>query len=283
DGGRIAITRPDAAPAGAVMVYEPSSATPGEWVLRETIIDAAAPIGDRFGTSIDLVGETLVVRSQSRVHVLEHTPERAWMMMNSWMIDDIGAVMSISTDGTTLALGGAPVRVAQRDGSGWTTPASIGVDGAAIGVHGQFMVVGRPSGNGVLLFARDAEGDWSCARVVDASMFSAGAQLGATVALANGWLIAGAPLASIAGPTTGAAVVIDMTSCLKCVSDCTPIAGDGTVGNGVVNIDDVLAVILSFGASGGPCDIDPPGGDGQVDIADITRVVADIGSLCISP
>lgn len=295
--GRIIIAGPDAAPSGSVLVYEPSVTTPGQWTLLETIIDATAPIGDRFGTDIALIDNTMVVRSQSRVHVFEHTldddgdgdggdgesADNAWTMMNTWMIDDLGAVMSMSTDGTTLALGGAPIRVAQRDGDGWTIPASMGADGASIAVAGDVMIIGRPNVNGVMLFVRDASAGWSCARVFDVPSVSAGAQLGATVAIGTSWIIAGAPLASIAGPTTGAALVADVSSCLKCVSDCTPVAGDGTVGNGEVNIDDVIAVVLAIGAPGGPCDVDPPGGDGVVDIADLTRVVADLGSICFPP
>ncbi|MCA9296667.1 MAG: VCBS repeat-containing protein, partial [Phycisphaerales bacterium] len=47
-----------------------------------------------------------------------------------------------------------------------------------------------------------------------------------------------------------------------CPADCSPDNGDGTVGNGSVNIDDLLAVINAFGDPGGPCDNAPDNGDG---------------------
>ncbi|MCA9295113.1 MAG: hypothetical protein KC983_01325, partial [Phycisphaerales bacterium] len=47
-----------------------------------------------------------------------------------------------------------------------------------------------------------------------------------------------------------------------CPTDCAPDNGDGTFGNGIVNIDDLLSVINDFGANGGPCDNTPDNGDG---------------------
>ncbi|MCA9296579.1 MAG: VCBS repeat-containing protein, partial [Phycisphaerales bacterium] len=47
-----------------------------------------------------------------------------------------------------------------------------------------------------------------------------------------------------------------------CPADCAPDNGDGTFGNGVINIDDLLEVINNFGAAGGPCDSAPDNGDG---------------------
>jgi hypothetical protein len=48
---------------------------------------------------------------------------------------------------------------------------------------------------------------------------------------------------------------------VPCPADCAPDNGDGTAGNGFVNIDDLLAVINEFGGSG-PCDVAPDNGDG---------------------
>jgi len=47
-----------------------------------------------------------------------------------------------------------------------------------------------------------------------------------------------------------------------CPADCVPDNGDGSYGNGVVNIDDVLAVINALGTGGGRCDFVPENGDG---------------------
>ncbi|MEM7229171.1 MAG: hypothetical protein AAF432_10190 [Planctomycetota bacterium] len=82
-------------------------------------------------------------------------------------------------------------------------------------------------------------------------------------------------------------LVID--SCSQCVpADCAPDNGDGTFGNQVFNIDDLLAVINSFGQAGGPCDIEPVHGDGTwgnniVNIDDLLGVINRFGpcGLCL--
>ncbi|MEM7229249.1 MAG: DNRLRE domain-containing protein [Planctomycetota bacterium] len=68
-----------------------------------------------------------------------------------------------------------------------------------------------------------------------------------------------------------------------CPWDCTPDNGDGTFGNGVVNIDDLLEVINSFGAAGGPCDSAPDNGDGTfgnniVNIDDLLAIINNFGA-----
>ncbi|MEM7230159.1 MAG: NF038122 family metalloprotease, partial [Planctomycetota bacterium] len=68
-----------------------------------------------------------------------------------------------------------------------------------------------------------------------------------------------------------------------CPWDCTPDNGDGTFGNGVVNIDDLLEVINSFGAAGGPCDSAPDNGDGTfgnniINIDDLLAVINNFGA-----
>ncbi|MEM7230474.1 MAG: VCBS repeat-containing protein [Planctomycetota bacterium] len=62
-----------------------------------------------------------------------------------------------------------------------------------------------------------------------------------------------------------------------CAWDCAP-----TGGNGVVNIDDLLAVINAFGDAGGPCDNSPTNGDGTfgngiVNIDDVLGVINRFG------
>jgi hypothetical protein len=62
-----------------------------------------------------------------------------------------------------------------------------------------------------------------------------------------------------------------------CVGDCSPDNGDGTFGNGAVNVDDLVAVINNFGGVGGPCDVSPPGGNGAINIDDILAVITFFG------
>jgi hypothetical protein len=69
---------------------------------------------------------------------------------------------------------------------------------------------------------------------------------------------------------------------ITCPWDCAPDNGDGTFGNGLVNIDDLLSVINDFGAAGGPCDNAPDNGDGTfgngiVNIDDLLEVINNTG------
>jgi choice-of-anchor B domain-containing protein len=67
-----------------------------------------------------------------------------------------------------------------------------------------------------------------------------------------------------------------------CAADCAPNNGDGTFGNQVINIDDLLAVINDYGATDSPCDIAPDNGDGtvgngSVNIDDVLTVINAFG------
>jgi hypothetical protein len=74
------------------------------------------------------------------------------------------------------------------------------------------------------------------------------------------------------------------TKCVAvvCPADCAPDNGDGTFGNLIVNIDDLLRVINDFGAAGGPCDNAPDNGDGTfgnnlVNIDDLLNTINSFG------
>ncbi|MEM7228578.1 MAG: hypothetical protein AAF432_07160 [Planctomycetota bacterium] len=67
-----------------------------------------------------------------------------------------------------------------------------------------------------------------------------------------------------------------------CAADCAPDNGDGTFGNSVINIDDLLAVINAFGGTEERCDIAPDNGDGTfgngiVNIDDVLEVINAFG------
>ncbi|MEM7227194.1 MAG: thrombospondin type 3 repeat-containing protein [Planctomycetota bacterium] len=74
----------------------------------------------------------------------------------------------------------------------------------------------------------------------------------------------------------------DACEAQPCPEDCAPDNGDGTFGNGVINIDDLLAVINAFGSAGGPCDAAPDNGDGTfgngiINIDDLLAVINAFG------
>jgi hypothetical protein len=70
---------------------------------------------------------------------------------------------------------------------------------------------------------------------------------------------------------------------VPCPWDCVPDNGDGTFGNDLVNVDDLLAVINSFGpVVDDPCDNTPDNGDGTfgngiVNIDDLLEVINNFG------
>ncbi|MEM7230311.1 MAG: hypothetical protein AAF432_16015 [Planctomycetota bacterium] len=67
-----------------------------------------------------------------------------------------------------------------------------------------------------------------------------------------------------------------------CPWDCAPDNGDGTFGNSTVNVDDLIAVITSFGNPGGPCDVAPDNGDGTfgndtINVDDLIAIINNFG------
>ncbi|MCA9296803.1 MAG: thrombospondin type 3 repeat-containing protein, partial [Phycisphaerales bacterium] len=81
---------------------------------------------------------------------------------------------------------------------------------------------------------------------------------------------------------TPAALNPECIAVTPCPWDCAPDNGDGTYGNGSVNIDDLLGVINDFGATDSPCDNAPDNGDGtfgngSINIDDLLGVINNFG------
>lgn len=74
-------------------------------------------------------------------------------------------------------------------------------------------------------------------------------------------------------PTNYAGQTGHVLPCQTCAGDISPRGG-----NGVIDIDDLVAVITSWNAAGGPADIAPPGGNGVVDIDDLVAVITTWGA-----
>jgi len=84
--------------------------------------------------------------------------------------------------------------------------------------------------------------------------------------------------AAITGSLEPATVFALPDPCPPCPWDCAPAPN----GNGIVNIDDLLAVINAFGGPGGPCDNAPENGNGTfgngiVNIDDLLGVINNFG------
>jgi len=69
---------------------------------------------------------------------------------------------------------------------------------------------------------------------------------------------------------------------VTCATDCHPVNGTA-IGNGVVNVDDLFAVLNNFGPLNGPCDVSPVNSDGTVgngiiNIDDLFAVIQTYGT-----
>ena len=79
----------------------------------------------------------------------------------------------------------------------------------------------------------------------------------------------------------------DICEVNSCPADCAPDNGDGTYGDGVVQIMDLISLINNFGPLGGfgPCDMSPDNGDGTFGdgIVDINDLIVEINSFGLCP
>jgi len=70
-----------------------------------------------------------------------------------------------------------------------------------------------------------------------------------------------------------------------CRADCSPSNGDGSTGNGIVNVDDLFAVVNAIGSGDVACDIAPANcdgtiGNGIVNVDDLFSVLNNFGVNC---
>ncbi len=68
---------------------------------------------------------------------------------------------------------------------------------------------------------------------------------------------------AVAGQWSGVETLCDADPCSECPADVN--------GDGEVNVNDLLAIIAEWGASGGSSDVD---GNGTVDVSDLLAVIA---------
>jgi len=249
------------------------------WTIDAVIDAPATPAGAVFGVDIAGAGDCLVVAGASASHVYERDDDD-WSLVRTFMHGPDAEPTAVRTDGTTIVFGGTPAQVSHRGDTGWSSLTILGANGPSVDVDGDRLVVGRPATNDVVLFVRDGSMSWVSDHVVAPAVVGAAASAGEAVSLHGDRLAIGAPLASIAGPTTGAVFVTCLDGVDDCPADCAPMVNGVSIGNGIVNVDDLFAVLLRVGSSSAACDIAPPGGDGIVDLNDVMVVLDAIGSLC---
>ncbi|MEM7227610.1 MAG: hypothetical protein AAF432_02230 [Planctomycetota bacterium] len=279
DGDRLAVS----VPGTDVSIHHRID---GRWQPEATIVPTEGD--DAFARSIALSAQVLVCTTAVGVQVYERTAtntdvQATWHEIASWSLANVS---DVDTDGATIVIGtDAGIWMSERTGTAWRTPAMLAIDGleqtvvpaGRVSVSGDRIASSTMNGDRIVVWRRAFDGAWRVDREIVVPAFGALSQLGATIALHDGWLIAGAPGADIAGPETGAAAILDLGACDACIGDCAPRRADGAAGNGRVNIDDVVEVVLAIGSDDPVCDIAPEGGDGMIDVDDIVAVLANVG------
>jgi len=169
-------------------------------VRQEAYVKASNTGRDRFGTSIGLHGETLVVGApdeDSRATGING-------IQTDDSLADSGAAYVFERNGTDWHQS-AYIKASNSDAADLFAGAvafdgeflavgAIGEDGASTGVGGDQADDSAASAGAVYLLRRDAVGAWSQAAYVKASNTESGDQFGSAVALDDGRLLVGAPL-----------------------------------------------------------------------------------------
>lgn len=156
--------------------------------------------------------------------------------------------------------------------------------GAAVDIEGNTAVVGAFFDDQLALFSGSAYlMDASTGTQLRKFLSSDGADsdlFAWSIGLSGTTVICGARWEDDQGGASGSGYIFDTTP--NCPADCAPDNGNGTFGNAIVNIDDLLATINEFGPAGGPCDSAPCNadgsiGNGQVNIDDLLNVINSFG------
>ncbi|QDU68718.1 hypothetical protein [Engelhardtia mirabilis] len=211
---------------GAVYLFERTAA--GQWIERQKLAPADLLEDDRFGNSVSIQGDRLVVGAPPKsftgragsVYTFElqggqwSSTGRLFAPLAAGA-DELG--FSVALDGDVVAAGArltTNVEVFERTGGGaWapvqTLDGAIGEFGYAVALDGDVLVVGAPSdlSASIQVHRRDAQGNFVLEQSMDASGAGVVAQLGRAIAIEGGLILAGAPGDTVGGaePSMGSA------------------------------------------------------------------------------
>ena len=232
----------DGRDAGAAYVFERNLGGPDNWGEVARLVASDGAYNDRFGRSLDISGDTIVVGSSladspganaGALYVYERDAGGydAWgevaklVASNAQPGDNMG--FGVAIDGNTLVAGAylagsGKAYVFQRDSvaadvwvevselSGPETT-EVAQFGRVVDVRDGVIVVGAPNEDVLIgaayLFEQNLTGDWSPAGRLALSGPVFPDQLGWGVAIDQGIAVVGVPNADIAAPETGAVLV----------------------------------------------------------------------------
>ncbi|MEM7228036.1 MAG: hypothetical protein AAF432_04390 [Planctomycetota bacterium] len=269
-GNLVVVGAPDFGERGAVYTF---SAATGEQIRRYETFPPAAEVA-KFGKAVATNGSIVLVGA------------------DNLGLPSAGLVVAIDLQTTD--------ELYRRQSP---EPYPSGGFGSLLDMHGNLAAVSAPKEFGTpascgAVYLLDALTGTIVQRIVaepnvdaglaEVEMFGWGLAFGQNAIFAS-YRDAGPPPQVENGP--GAVVVAPLLS--RCTADCAPQHRDGSAGNGVVNVDDLIAVINAFGSSDSHCDVTPVDlmtfaiGDGVVNIDDVLHVMIEFGDcpidLCPTP
>jgi len=192
DGSTIVVGVPDASHAAmdAGTVYVFRRAMDGSWPEFQRIRPSDPTRGQRFGRSVAIDGDRIVVGAFTNGMV---TPGDAGKVY----VFEAAASGGMYSEATVTP----PSGLNEGDGLGWS-----------VDIEGDRVVAGAPMGDSargsVYVFTRGGGGTWTMAERLEASEGAAGDELGAEVVLRGTTLIASAPLAEEMSVESAGAVYV---------------------------------------------------------------------------
>lgn len=284
--------------AGAAYVCEYSD---GSWTEQGKLTASGVGIGDRFGSSVDVSGDRIVVGApldddvginSGSAYVFELDGARTWTLASMLTLID-GATMdefggSVSIDGDLIAVGArrhdfvandaGAVFIFEPGARSWMRTDRIVSPSGAAGDHfgndvslaGQRLLVGArlddnqgADSGSALLFARD-DGDWSLQEQLIRDIVDDGDFYGWAVALSADHAIVAALAGMLDGTATGHVHVFNVSPTCQCPADLD--------GNLAVDIFDLLELLSNWGTGGEGAAIASP--EDVVDVFDLIELLS---------
>ncbi|MHC5028114.1 MAG: hypothetical protein ACYTGR_15280 [Planctomycetota bacterium] len=268
------------------------------WTQQAKLTAADAAAGDEFGHDVAVSGETIIVgaykdddhgSSSGSVYVFDRGEGGAWQQTAKLTASDANSGYHfgrfIDLDGETALIGspfhhplnyGAAYVLRRTDGA-WSEEAVLFADvpttqewfGSDVCIDGTTAVVGSFYGEGnhpgEAYAFRDAGDGWALVANPTAADGAIGDGFGRHLGLDEGAIVIGASADDDQGVDSGAAY----TFALECAGSAP---GDVT-GDGIVNVQDLNAVLIEWGACPAPSCAADLNEDGVIDVQDLIEVL----------
>ncbi|MFZ4430117.1 MAG: immunoglobulin domain-containing protein, partial [Phycisphaerales bacterium] len=257
----------------------------GQWEAQATVLAADGAAGDRFGSSVSIAGDVLVVGAagddlpapagadSGSVYVFTRSGT-SWTQLAKLTASDAsagaGLGQSVSLSGDSIAAGAAGVNAGEgavyvfsRSGATWAQQARIvaadraagDAFGFAVALRAEELLVGSPADDGaagidqgsIYAFARSG-GAWTQVVRLVASDAAAGDAFGSSVAIGESWVAAGAPADDVGASINQGAVHVFGRSGGSWAHAARLVAADGSAGDALGSAVAVAGDMIVAGA-----------------------------------